>query len=273
MRDGEDFRVSNLSNRLLNADLDDLPSVDACHGQAWSNASVLDDTRGTHALVYSPGRLVPHPIFFWLRSRLAVAGEDSASNILAVAEWRWRLSGKSPSARQVDQVCGEYQLVYLRTTNVSSVSEMISKLGPFYQASCISAIFMITANLWEILIVRHSVHHFVQYTNHRGYTVVHDVHPGDPLGVEECREPRLKALERLIARAWIAQLASKDGSEDSIVAARIYCNLVELYQYHDVYRLVTSMPLPTDQPATAPGWSCVVGSSQYPSTTHLEEGQ
>jgi len=250
------------------------------------------------------GRLVPPPILLWLRSRLATAGECSVPTVLTVAWWQpipmrilplnskstivnyrlhpkpstshlksaswWRgISAKNPSADQLNRVCGGYRLVYLRTTDVSNVGELKSSLRQhwLYRSYLILAMFPFATNLWEILVARDYVDRFIGCAEACGYVVEEFVRPGNPVGhLSNFRNPFescLRARERLIARASIAQLASGDN-ELASCAATIYRDLVKLYRCHNAYNTVVSILLATNQPAYSPGWSCIIGFSQYP---------
>ncbi len=250
------------------------------------------------------GRLVPPPVLFWLRSRLATEGECSVPTVLTVGWWQpipmrilplnskstivnyrlhpkpstsysksaswWRgISTRNPSADQLNRVCGDYRLVYLRTTDVLNVGELKSSLRQhwFYRSYHILAMFPFAMNLWEILVARDYVDLFIECAEACGCVVEEIVRPGNPVGhpsdFQNPFESCLRARERLIARASIAQLASGDN-ELASRAATVYRDLVKLYRCYDAYNIVVSILLATDQPAYSPGWSCIIGFSQYP---------
>ncbi len=250
------------------------------------------------------GRLIPPPILFWLRSRLDTEGECSVPTVLTVAWWQpvlmrilplnsrstvvdyrlrlkpsirysksaswWRgLSTKNPSADQINRVCGGHRLVYLRTTDVLNVGELKSSLRRhwLYRSYRILAIFPFATNLWEILVERDYVDQFTGCAKACDYVVEEMVRPGNPIGhPSDFRNPFescLRARERLIGRASIARLASGDN-EFASCAATIYRDLVKLYRCYDAYNTVVSILLAMDQPAYSPGWSCIIGFSQYP---------
>lgn len=253
------------------------------------------------------GRLVPPAVLLWLRSRLATGGECSVSTVLTVAWWQpilmrilplnskstvvnyrlhpkpsisylkraswWRgISTKNPSADHLNRVCGGYRLVYLRTTDVLNVGELNSSLRQhwLYRSYRILAMFPFATDLWEILVARDYVDRFIECAEACKYVVEEIIRPGNPVGYpSDFRNPFescLRARERLIARASIAQLASGDNELASCAAA-VYRDLVKLYRCYDAYNTVVSILLATDQPAYSPGWSCIVGFSQYPRMT------
>ncbi len=124
--------------------------------------------------------------------------------------------------------------------------------------------FPFATNLWEILVARDHVDRFIQCAE---VCVEEVVRPGNPVGhPSDFRNPFescLRARERLIARATIAKLASVDN-ELALEAAAIYRDPVKLYRCYDAYNTIVSNLLATDQPAYSPGWSCIIGLSQYP---------
>ena len=250
------------------------------------------------------GRLVPPPVLFWLRSRLATEGECSVPTVLTVGWWQpipmrilllnskstivnyrlhpkpltsysksaswWRgISTRNPSADQLNRVCGDYRLVYLRTTDLLNVSELKLSLRQhwLYRSYHILAMFLFAINLWETLVARDYVDLFIECAEACGCVVEEIVRPGNPVGhpsdFQNPFESCLRARERLIARASIAQLASGDN-ELASRAATVYRDLVKLYRCYDAYNIVVSILLATDQPAHSPGWSCIIGFSQYP---------
>lgn len=193
------------------------------------------------------------------------------------ASW-WRgISTKNPSADQLNWVCGGYRLVYLRTTDVLDVVELKSSLRKhwLYRSYRILAMFPFATNLWEILVERDYVDRFIECAKACDYVVEEFVRPGNPVGhLSNFRNPFescLRARERLIARASIAQLASSDN-ELASCAATIYRDLVKLYRCHNAYNTVVSILLATNQPAYSPGWSCIIGFSQYPTNDAALEG-
>jgi len=276
--------------------------------QAWNASHVSASPSLTIFAESMPacieGRMVPPPILLWLRSRLATEGNCSVPTVLTVAWWQpifmrilplsskstvvryrlhpkpltsysksaswWRgISTRNPSADQLSRVCGDYQLVYLRTTDVLNVGELKSSLRQhwLYRSYRILAMFPFATNLWEILVARDYVDRFVKCAEACNYVVEEIVRPGNPVGhpsdFQNPFESCLRARERLIARASIAQLASGDN-ELASCAANIYRDLVKLYRCYDAYNTVVSILLATDQPAYSPGWSCIIGFSQYP---------
>ena len=257
------------------------------------------------------GRLVPPPFLRSLQSRLATEGERSVSTVLTVAWWQpilmrvlpltsmstvvnyrlqtrsttsylktpswWQeILTKNASADQINRVCGDYRLVYLRTTEVSNVGQLKSSLRRhwLFRRYCILAIFPFATNLWETLVARNYVGRFIKCVEGCGYVVEENVRPGHPvrhlLDVWRPCESCLRARERLIGRASIARLASGD-SEFASGAATIYRDLVKLYRCSEVYNIVISNLLNTDQPPYPPGWSCTVGFSQYPTNNEATE--
>lgn len=126
--------------------------------------------------------------------------------------------------------------------------------------------FPFATNLWEILIERDYVDRFVECAEACGYVAEEIICPGKPVGhPSDYRDPFeacLRARERLIARASIAQLASGDN-ELAFYAAAIYRDLVKVYWCYDAYSIVVSILLATDQPAYSPGWFCIIRFSQY----------
>lgn len=190
------------------------------------------------------GGLTPPPILFWLRSRLATEGAYSVSIVLTVAWWQpilmrilplnskptfakyrlhpkpstsysksafwWRgISTKNLSADQLNRVCGDYRLVYLRTTDVLNVGELKSSLRQhwLYRSYRILAMFPFATDLWEILVACDYVDRFIECTEARNYVVEEIVRPGNPVGhPSDFRNPFescLRARERLIARACV----------------------------------------------------------------------
>lgn len=257
------------------------------------------------------GRLIPPPILLWLRSRLDTKGEYSVSTVLTVAWWQpllirilplksrstvvsyrlrlkpstsysksaswwWGISTKNPSADQINRVCGDHRLVYLRTTDVLNIDELRSSLRKHssYRSYRIRAIFPFAIDLWEILVERDYVNQFTECAKACDYVVEKNVHPGNPVGrPSEFRnrfESCLRARERLIGRASITRLASGNNKFASC-AATIYRDLVKLYRCYDAYKTLVSMLLATDQPTYTPGWSCVTGLSRYPTVMQGEK--
>jgi len=275
-------------------------ALNASHVSASASLAIFADS----IPAYVEGRLVPPPILFWLRSRLATEGEYPVPTVLTVGWWQpilmrilplnskstivnyrlhpkpstsysksaswWRgISTKNPSADQLNWVCGGYRLVYLRTTDVLDVVELKSSLRKhwLYRSYRILAMFPFATNLWEILVERDYVDRFIECAKACDYVVEEFVRPGNPVGhLSNFRNPFescLRARERLIARASIAQLGSSDN-ELASCAATIYRDLVKLYRCHNAYNTVVSILLATNQPAYSPGWSCIIGFSQYP---------
>ncbi len=255
--------------------------------------------------------MVPPPILFWLRSRLVTEEKSSVPTVLTVGWWQpilmrilplnskstivnyrlqpkpstsssksaswWRgISTKNPSADQLNRVCGCYRLVYLRTTDVLDVGELKSSLRRhwLYRHYRILAIFPFATNLWEILVARDYVDGFIKCAKACDYVVEELVRPGNPVGYpSNFRNPfesYVRARERLIARASIAQLVSGDNEFTSCAAA-IYRDLVKLYRCYDAYNTVVSILFATHQPPYSPGWSCILGFSQYPTNDVAEE--
>ena len=249
-------------------------------------------------------KLEPPPILFWLRSRLATEGECTVPTVLTVGWWQailmrvlplnsnsttvnyrlppetltsysksascWReILNKNPSADQVNRVCDDYRLVYLRTTDVLNVRKLKSSLRRhwLYRSSGILAIFPFATNLWEILVARNYVDRFIECAEACDCVVEEFIHPKNPVGhpsdFSNSFESCVRARERLIARASIAQLAS-DDNELALYAAAIYRDLVKLYRCYDAYNTIVSILLAMNQPAYSPGWSCIIGFSQYP---------
>lgn len=280
-------------------DADD-QALDASHESASISLTIFAES--TPACI--EGRLVPPPILLWLRSRLATDEECSVSTVLTIAWWQpilmrilplnpkstvmnyrlhskpstsylksaswWRgISTKNPSADQLDRVCGDYRLVYLRTTDVLNAGELKSSLRQHHSFTTyrVLAIFPFAIDLWEILVARDYVKGFIKCAEARTYVVEEIVRPGDPVGhpsdFQNPFQSCLTARERLIARASIAQLASGKNEFASCVAT-IYRDLVKLYRCYDVYRAIVLKLLTVDQPAHSPGWSCIIGFSQYP---------
>lgn len=132
--------------------------------------------------------------------------------------------------------------------------------------------FPFAKNLWEILLARGHVDMFIECAKAFDYVVEEIVRPGNPVehpsNFRNPFESYLGARERLIARASIAQLVSGDNKIASC-AATIYCDLVKLYRCYDAYKIVVSTLHATDQPAYPPGWSCIIGYSQYPAVQKL----
>jgi len=275
-------------------------ALNASHVSASASLAIFADS----IPAYVEGRLVPPPILFWLRSRLATEGEYPVPTVLTVGWWQpipmrilplnskstivnyrlhpkpstsysksaswWRgISTRNPSADQLNRVCGDYRLVYLRTTDVLNVGELKSSLRQhwLYRSYHILAMFPFAINLWEILVARGYVDRFIECAEACGCVVEEIVRPGNPVGhpsdFQNPFESCLRARERLIARASIAQLASGDN-ELASHAATVYRDLVKLYRCYDAYNIVVSILLATDQPAYSPGWSCIIGFSQYP---------
>ncbi len=244
-------------------------------------------------------------ILLWLQSRLATEGGCSDPTFLTVAWWQpilmrilplkskstvvnyrlhlkpsisypkrapwWRgISTKNPSADQLNQVCGGYRLVYLRTTDVSNVGELKSSLQrKRYSSERILAMFPFAIDLWEILVAPDYVDQFIECAKACKYVVNEIVRPGTPVEhPSDFRNPFescLRARERLIARASIAQLAQLTSSDNKLAscAAAVYRDVVELYRCCDAYNTVVGILLATDQPAYSPEWSCIVGGSHY----------
>ena len=280
-------------------DADDL-ALNASHVSASTSLTVFMESMPTCV----EGRLIPPPILHWLRSRLATEGECSVSTVLTLAWWQpilmrilpldfkstvvnyrlqskpstsyaksaswWRgKSIKNPSADQIKRVCGNHRLVYLRTTDILDVVELKSCLQKhwLYRRTCILAMFPFATNLWEILIARDYVDQFIECAEACGFVVEELTCPGDPVGhpcdVRNPFESCLRARERLIGRASIAWLASS-GDDFASRAATIYRDLVKLYRCYNAYKTVVSDLLLINQPAYSPGWSCIIGLSQYP---------
>ena len=248
------------------------------------------------------GRLLPPPILHWLRCRLAT-GERTGSTHLTVAWWQpilmqilplhswsntvnyrlhhpkpstccsrsafwWReKSIKNPSVDEINRVCGDYRLIYLRTIDVLNVGELKLRLHFLFRRYCIPTMFPFATNLWEILVTRKDVDRFIQCAEACGYVVDELVRPGEPVGrPSDFRCPfdsRMVARERLIGRASIARLVSGD-SEFASCTATIYRDLVKLYRCYDAYNTVVLALRATDHPPYSPGWSCIIGFSQYP---------
>ncbi|KAL9126337.1 MAG: hypothetical protein Q9175_007935 [Cornicularia normoerica] len=301
-------RADALDSAASKISIDTTSTVPDADNQAWNASHVSAFISLTVFAESMPacieGRLVPPPILLWLRSRLATEGECSVSTVLTVAWWQpilmrtlplnskstvvnyrlhskpsisdsksaswWRgISTKNPSANQINQVCGGYRLVYLRTTDVLDVGELKSSLRQhwLYRSYRILAMFPFATNLWEILVARDYVDRFIKCAEACDHVIEEIVRPGNPVGhPSDFRNPFescLRARERLIARASIAQLAAGDNELASYVAA-VYRDLVKLYRCYDAYNKVVSILLKMDQPAYSPRWSCVVGFSQYP---------
>jgi len=193
-----------------------------------------------------------------------------ATNCSKMASW-WRgISSKHPSAGQINRVCGNYRLVYLHTVDISNVNGLNSRLCRhwLYRRHCIIAMFPFATDLWEILVALDYANQFIECAKACDCLVEEVVHPGSPVGqssdfwspFESC----LRARERLIARALIAQLAS-GLNELAPSAAPIYRDLVRLYECYDASKTLVALLLDTDQPLYSPGWSCIIDSSQYPS--------
>ena len=307
--DALDSVVSKISvdNSSMVPDADDL-ALNASHVSASTSLTVFAESMPTCV----EGRLIPPPILHWLRSRLATEGEYSVSTLLTLAWWQpilmrilpldfmssivnyrlqsklstsysksaswWRgISIKNPSADQINRVCGNHRLVYLRTTDILDVIELKSCLRKhwLYRRTCILAMFPFATNLWEILIAPNYVDPFIECAEACGFVAEQLICPGDPVGhPSDFRNPfesSLRARERLIGRASIAWLASRDNDFASR-AATIYRDLVKLYRCYDAYKTVVSTLLHINQPAYSPGWSCIVGLSQYPTNdTRINE--
>lgn len=164
----------------------------------------------------------------------------------------WRgISIKNSSADRLNRVCGGYRLVYLRTINVLNVDELKSSLRQhwLYRSYRILAIFPFAIDLWEILTERDYVDRFIECAEACNYLVEKTVRPGNPIehssDFRDFFEACLRARERLIARASIAQLASGDNELASCVAA-IYRDLVKLYRCYDAYNIIVLILLATD---------------------------
>ena len=280
-------------------DADDL-ALNASHVTASTSLTVFAESMPACV----EGRLIPPPVLRWLRSRLATEGECSVSTVLTLAWWQpilmrilpldfkstvvnyrlqskpstsyaksaswWRgISIKNPSADQINRVCGNHRLVYLRTTDILDVVNLKSCLRKHWlcRRTCILAMFPFATNLWEILIARDYVGRFIECAEACGFVVEELICPGSPVGhPSDFRNPLescLRARERLIGRASIARLVSSDNDFASC-AATIYRNLVKLYRCYDAYKTVVSILLTINQPAYSPGWSCIIGLSQYP---------
>ena len=177
----------------------------------------------------------------------------------------WRgVSTKNPSADQVNHVCGDYRLIYLRTTGVLDVGKLKSSLRDHYLFRRLSIIAMVpfATDIWEILVERKYVDDFIICAQHCGYGVEKNIHPGH--SIEEPSDLRssfgscMRARERLVGRASIAQLVSNDNDFDRD-AANVYRNLVKLYRCYNAYNKVVSLLLAIDQPLYSPRWSSTIG--------------
>ncbi len=299
--DALDSAASNISiDTASTVPGEDNQALNASHLSASTSLTIFAESMPACV----EGRLVPPPILLWLRSRLATEGGCSVSTVLTVAWWQpilmrilplnskstvvnyrlhpkpstsysksaswWRgISTKNPSADQINRVCGGYRLVYLRTTDVLNVGELKSSLRQhwLYRSYRILAMFPFATNFWEILVARDYVDRFIECAEACKHVVEEIIRRGNSAGhLSDSRNPFescVRARERLIARASIAQLAAGDNELASCAAA-VYRDLVKLYRCYDAYNTVVSILLATDQPAYSPGWSCVIGFSQYP---------
>jgi len=250
------------------------------------------------------GRLVPPPVLVWLRSRLDTKADCSVSAVLTVNWWQpilmrilplnsestvvnyrlrrklsssdsqsvswWRgISAKNPSADQINRVSDSHRLVYLRTTNILTVGELKSSFRQhwLYRSYLILAVFPFATNLWEVLVTRDYVDKFVLCSKACGYVVEENIRPGMPVGhpsdIHNSFESYLRARERLIGRALVARLASSND-DFAFCAAGIYRDLLKIYRCYDVYNTIVTLLLDLDQPPYSPGWSCIIGSREYP---------
>ncbi|KAL9128708.1 MAG: hypothetical protein Q9217_002669 [Psora testacea] len=186
----------------------------------------------------------------------------------SAASW-WQMSTKIPSGSQIDRACGDYRLVYLRTMKISSVFDLKANLRQhyLYRIAPPCAIFPFGENLWEVLVSYKSIEQFKTCVEACHVEIEDDCHPGKPVEDPSCSLNRfqscLRARERLIARAFVAQLASKGkiGIEDQI--ATIYRDLVKLYRCYHAYMTIDTSQLSLDKAACSPGWSCTIGPFQY----------
>lgn len=189
----------------------------------------------------------------------------------AAAWWR-QISIRRPSDRRISQACGDYQLVYLRTTNVHSAIDLKSRLRqhPLYHQFYVFTIFPFTKDVWEVLFNRQGADHFKTCAEGCQCVIESKYQPGLPtelpLSFVNRFDSYMRAQERLVARAVFVQLIARDGQELHSQVASVYCQLVDLYRCYSAYEnLYMTQAAPIIE-ALSPGWSGVVGCNLLSAT-------